>query len=148
MATIRPTHFTNTTELEYRRSRLNNLYHRHRVNSREDDLFILCNTDRHEIIGFTRSKGTCVKRNLLDDQVYSEFKYNKYEIATKAVFMFPKPLKYTDLFLMVGIVPGTLNNILNVGFGTFKPLTIGATATPEAKAEIVRRLITLAQTYV
>lgn len=149
MATIRPSHFNNATELEYRRSRLDMLHHHRRVNCREDDLVLLCNTDRREIIGVARLRGTCVKRNLLEHEVHAELRYNKYEIATKSVFMFPKPLKYTDLFMMVGIVPKTGNNISNVGFGTFKPFNIwGEATTPEAKVEIVRRLITLAQTYV
>ena len=149
MATIRTSHFNNATELEYRRSRLDMLHHHRRVNCREDDLVLLCNTDRREIIGVARLRGTCVKRNLLEHEVHAELRYNKYEIATKSVFMFPKPLKYTDLFMMVGIVPKTGNNISNVGFGTFKPFNIwGEAITPEAKAEVVRRLTSLAQTYV
>jgi len=146
---IRISYFTNETEEQFRRSRRKNILHNHNnVNCREGDNVLLVNMETRVVFGAGELEGICEERNLLEDEVYSEFKYNKYEIPAKSVFLFPKPLKYTDLFEMIGIAPGTWNSISNGQFGAFKPFMIQKNITPEAKAEIVRRLTSLVKTYV
>jgi hypothetical protein len=145
--------FDNTTEAELRtRIELNvtmTLGHRNRIKKIEKgDLILLVNKDTKEAFGVTRAMGKCVEPHPFDAaMVYSQSKYNKWEVLVQPIIFFKKRLSQDTVCKLIGGKSSYRTNIYRNFQNGFQEAFV-KTDDPDEKRFILDTLETWLDTYV
>ena len=111
-----------------------------------DSKFVLINKKSNKVFAVARSSGSCIKPLLTESRhVYSNNKYNTYEIPLRDVFIFKKPLDISTLKSMLTIPANNIsNNISHLGHLNFTRVFI----KDEREIEILKILDAWILTYI
>ena len=145
--------FTNETELEWRRAVSNGIlcFGREKCNKKicTGDNMLLYNKDKKIIFGCAKISGKCYKPLLIDaHNIYSNHKFNNYEIPASKVSLFPRPLTYNEFSEILHIPQGVKTNLFAYKhLITNLPFTLW-NAEHETKTKIMRILTIWISTYV
>ena len=109
--------FTNETELEWCRAVSNGTLcfsrEKHNKQIRAGDNMLLYNTDKKIIFGCAKISGKCCKTLLIDAyNIYSNPKFNNFEIPASKVSLFSRPLTYNEFSEILQIPQGVKTNLL------------------------------------
>jgi hypothetical protein len=138
--------FSNLTEQELRNHMEGfTLSHSTNVNISDGDGILLVNKDRKYVFGVTRATSSAYIPTVAQN-IYSDTKYNKWEIDVEPVVYFANPISYEDLRELIGASPNYKTNILNGFQEAF--VSIGANGPAPDSADILRRLDTIVKMHV
>jgi len=138
--------FSNLTEQELRNHMEGfTLSHSTNVNISDGDGILLVNKDRKYVFGVTRATSSAYIPTVAQN-IYSDTKYNKWEIDIEPVVYFANPISYEDLRELIGASPNYKTNILNGFQEAF--VSIGANGPAPDSADILRRLDTIVKMHV
>lgn len=110
--------FTYKTELEWRRAVSNGTLcfgrEKHNKQIRAGDNMLLYNADTNEIFGCAKISGKCHKPLLIDARnIYSNHKFNNFEIPASEVSLFSRPLTYNEFSEILQIPQGVKTNLFD-----------------------------------
>jgi hypothetical protein len=104
---------------------------------------LLYNIKTNKIAGVAKVAAPPVKRTLLDGRdLYSEDKFNKYEISLISVHMFREELDYTEILIMCGLKNDAITNMTHfqhLSKGGIRKFNVWG-VDMEQKKEILKRL--------
>ena len=80
----------------------------------KDEKVMIYNMTTKKVVGIAIVASPPVQMTLIDRyELYSENKYNKYEIPLINVHIFREELNYTEVLLILGLTPKTKNSMNN-----------------------------------
>ena len=138
--------FSNLTEQELRNHMEGfTLSHSTNVNISDGDGILLVNKDRKYVFGVTRATSSAYIPTVAQN-IYSDTKYNKWEIDVEPVVYFANPISYEDLRELIGASPNYKTNIYKGFQEAF--VSLGANEPAPDSAEILRKLDTIVKMHV
>ena len=141
--------FSNTTEQDLRNHQGFTLSHSTNVNISVGDGIILVNKERRCIFGITRATSSAYIPAVAQN-IYSETKYNKWEVNVEPFVYFANPISYEDLRELIGANANYRTNIYKGFLNGFQEafVSIGKDIPAPDSAEILRRLDTIVRMHV
>ena len=104
---------------------------------------LLYNIKTNKISGVANVAAPPIKRTLLDGrELYSEDRFNKYEISLSSVRMFHEELDYTEILIMCGLKTDAITNMTqyqHLAKGGIRKFNVW-NVDMEQKKEILKRL--------
>ena len=142
--------FSNLTEQELRNHMEGfTLSHSTNVNISDGDGILLVNKDRKYVFGVTRATSSAYIPTV-PQNIYSDAKYNKWEIDVEPVVYFANPISYEDLRELIGASSNYKTNIYKGFLNGFQEafVSLGANGPAPDSADILRRLDTIVKMHV
>ena len=142
--------FSNLTESELRNHMGGfTLSHSTKVNISDGDGILLVNKDRKYVFGVARATSSAYIPTV-PQNIYSETKYNKWEIDIEPVVYFANIISYEDLRELIGASPNYKTNIYKGFLNGFQEafVSLGANEPAPDSAEILRKLDTIVRMHV
>jgi hypothetical protein len=119
------------------------------VNISDGDGILLVNKDRKYVFGVARATSSAYIPTVAQN-IYSETKYNKWEIDIEPVVYFANPISYKDLRELIGASPNYKTNIYKGFPNAFQEAFVSIRTNEPApdSADILRRLDTIVKMHV
>ena len=136
--------FSELTELELRSYEgVCTMSHGTKVNITSGDGILLINKDRQYVFGATRATSSAYKPTTdLSQNVYSNHKYNKWEVTIRPIVYFTNPILYEELRELIGASVKYKTNIYKGFLNSFQEafVSLGKDIPAPDSSEILKKL--------